>query len=103
MLSAELVDECGRLIEDVRAGKKRPHELYAWNDRCLVDDMLSEEGNAFAQHYFAFDKGNYLADYAKTLQRDLPSEFHVSYSDDNYRLLAAVIDRRYSEWRSRKS
>jgi hypothetical protein len=75
------------------------YALYEWWDNCLVSDMLSTEGDAFARAYFDFDHGQYLADYARVLQRRLPSEFHVLFTDENYKTIGAVIDRRFAAWR----
>ena len=75
-------------------------QTYEWWDCCLVDDMLSDEGNAFAMAYFDFDKGRYLADYIGLLQGDLPSEFHVDLTEENYQKLKPTIDQRYAEWKA---
>src|SRR5947209_3770481 len=34
-------------------------DVYQHWDGCLIDDMLSDEGNAFSQIYFDFANGNY--------------------------------------------
>jgi hypothetical protein len=85
------------------AGRYKSREIdalkvYEWWDCALVDDMLSDAGNAFAQAYFDFSRGQYLADYAELLVRDLPSEYHVHYSCENYEVLRKRIDQRYREW-----
>ena len=72
----------------------------AW-DRCLLSDMLSDEGNAFAQAYFDFEKGQYLADYGELLVEELPSEYHVEYSWENQHLMNSRIDARYAAWKER--
>ena len=90
------------MLDRFRAGRATIHEVYEWWDCCLVDDMLSEEGNRFAMHYFDFEKGKYLQDYGETLQGTRPSEFHVSYTEKNYRRMKEVIDRRYKKWMSGK-
>lgn len=87
------------ILRKFQAGEITIHDLYQWWDGCLVDDMLSEEGNAFAMHYFDFQSGQYIPDYIVTLQGRLPSEFHVEYSEDNYQKMREVIDRRYDEWK----
>ncbi len=87
------------ILDQFRAGEVPIHDVYRWFDGCLVDDMLSDEGNAFARAYFDFEKGEYIADYAKTLRGDLETDFHVPYTEENYRLMAAVIDDRYAAWR----
>jgi hypothetical protein len=102
LMSEEFVDESAASLEKFRAGEAGIHEVYGEWDCCLVDDMLSDEGNAFAMHYFDFDRGKYLHDYAETLQRGMPSEFHVEYSEENYQRIKAVIDRRYQLWKARR-
>jgi hypothetical protein len=87
-------------LDRYRAGELSIHGLYAWWDRCLASDMLSDAGNAFAMQYFDFDRGEYIADYVATLQGSLPSEFHVSYTEESYARLRSVIDRRYEQWKS---
>ena len=74
------------------------HELFGWWDTCLVSDMLSEQGNAFAMHYFDYTEGKYIQDYMSTLQGPLPSEFHIVYSEENYSKLKPVVDARYQDW-----
>jgi len=86
-------------IEEYRAGRRTLLSLYEWWDCCLIEGMLSEEGNRFARHYFDFDRGHYLSDYRKILQGSLPSEYHVEFSDRNYGKLKPVIDRRYRRWK----
>lgn len=101
-LMAEEFTSEAKPLGEYRARTRTLLSLYEWWDCCLVDDMLSEEGNAFARHYFDFDKGQYLNDYIGLLQGDLPSEFHVEFTDANYAELKSVIDRRYQEWKRPK-
>jgi hypothetical protein len=75
--------------------------LFEWWDTCLISDMLSTQGNAFAIHYFDYTGGKYIQDYTATLQETLPSEFHVVYSDGTYEKLRPIIDGRYHEWLKR--
>ncbi len=69
-------------------------------DGCLVDDMLTDEGNAFASAYFDYDVGRYLDDLIGALKGDLPSEYHIPLNDDAYESIKAVIDRRYAAWKA---
>jgi uncharacterized membrane protein len=100
LLDQSFADESASILEQFRAGTATIHDVYKWSDCCLINDMLSEEGNKFAMHYFDFDVGKYLQDYAKTLQGELPSELHVPYTEENYQRMKPVIDRRYREWKS---
>lgn len=61
------------------------------------EEDLNEEGNAFAKQYYATNR--YGEDYDKTLASGLPTIYHVADSWENYDRIAAVIDRRFSEWK----
>ena len=75
-------------------------ELWGWFDRCLIDSMLSDEGNAFTRFYFRFeDEPGYYADLTATLAADLPSYSHVPYTFENQARIDAVIDARHAQWR----
>lgn len=90
------------ILKKFREGNATIYQVYDWWDRCLVDDQLSEEGNAFAMHYFEFEHGTYLEDYVATLQGDLPSEFHIDFTEANYEAMKSVIERRYKEWKTQR-
>ena len=98
LMSDFFVTESADSLAAFKRGETSIHELYESWDRCPISDMLSPQGNAFAMSYFDFEKGKYLADYMKTLQGGLPTEFHVQYSDENYQKLKHVIDERYARW-----
>ena len=102
MMNDFFLRESHDVVDKFRAGEATIHQVYEWWDCCLVDDMLSEEGNSFAKAYFDFEIGQYIHDYIATLQGDLPSEFHVDYTEENYERMRQVIDRRYTEWSTRK-
>jgi len=72
-------------------------------DGVFMEDMLSEEGNGFAQYYFDFERGKYLRDYGELLAKGLPTIYHVTNSWANYERLKARIDKRYREWKSAQS
>lgn len=98
---AEKIDVVvGSVLRSLHEGRATTHDIYEWWDGCLILDMLSEEGNAFAMHYFGFEHGRYMQDYKRTLQRRLPTEYHVAYTEDGYTRLRQVIDRRYQEWKA---
>jgi hypothetical protein len=102
LMSEFFEQEGADIVRQFRAGGVSIHGVYAWWDWCLLDDMLSDEGNAFALHYFDFKRGSYLRDYKRTLQRRLPTEYHVDYNEENYQRLRQVIDRRYEKWKAPK-
>ena len=103
LYSEEFYSESKEQIEDYKLKKKTAIEIYDWWDRCLIDDMLNDEGNAFAQDYFDFDKGVYLSDYANILVGELPSEFHVQYSWENQEKMSAKITKRYEKWKEKQN
>jgi hypothetical protein len=72
-------------------------------DEKFTEMDLNDEGNAFARDYYITDKGvNYFADYRDTLGRDLPSQYHVEDSWENFDKLAPVLDARLEEWRGQR-
>lgn len=102
LVSDEMRDESEELLQRYKSREKTAIDVYGWWDCCLVDDMLSPEGNAFAQAYFELQNGQYMNDYIELLVGDLPSEFHVSYTWENYDIIRARINERYAEWRRSK-
>jgi hypothetical protein len=102
LMSQEFMEESGDEIAKFHAGQASIHQIYEWWDCCLIDDMLSDQGNAFAMHYFDFEKGEYIHEYIELLQGTLPSEFHIDYNEANYQRMKELIDRRYKEWKKSK-
>ena len=100
LMSSEFLGECPDLIAQYKAGEKTALDVYSWWDCCLIDDMLSDEGNAFAMHYFDFENGRYMNDYIDLLVVDLPSEFHVEFNQANYEVISSQIDRRFKDWKA---
>ena len=89
------------LFNGVRERRITGRQAYAeWLDGNLTSDQLTEEGNAFAASYVALGVGPYLNDYADVLARDLPTEYHVADTWENYDLLARRIDERFAAWRA---
>lgn len=98
LMSKTFLKESNDVLSRYNSGAATIHDVYRWWDTCLISDMLSKKGNEFARFYFDFDNGAYMADYIEVLQKQLPSEFHVTYSEDNYLLLKKRIEQRYQEW-----
>ena len=71
-------------------------------DEKLVAEELTDEGNAFARHYYGVGQDGvvspYLNDYEQTLGDSLPSLYHVAATWENYAKLEQVMDHRYREW-----
>ncbi|MDJ0941445.1 MAG: hypothetical protein QNJ00_16910 [Woeseiaceae bacterium] len=99
LMSEEFVADSAEQIAAYKRREMTALQLYARWDYCLVDDMLSNEGNRFAAHYFDFSTGSYLTDYLSILVQDLPSQFQVEYSWDNQEVISHRIDKRYQYWK----
>ena len=97
MMSDFFEQEAADILRQFRSGEVSAHAVYEWWDGCLIDEMLSDEGNTFAKSYFDFENGSYISDYIATLKGRLLSEFHVDYTEANYHKMAQVINRRYAE------
>ena len=102
LYSEEFRGESGDLIARFKAREVTGPEIYESWDGCLIDDMLSDEGNAFSQEYFDFKSGKYLADYEELLLGGLPTLYHVANTWPNYDRLRERLDQRYAEWRRRR-
>jgi hypothetical protein len=102
MMSEFFVTDCADELARFRAGELSIHELYGRWGHCIISDMLSEKGNAFAMHYFDFEQGAYLKDYRATLLGSLPSELHIEYSEENYAKLKPLMDAAFARWSEAK-
>ena len=89
--------------EDHERLKKRsvtPGRFFLDSDGKLVDEMLSEEGNRFAEAYFDLDKGQYLHDYDRVLCRGkVQVAYELPDTWENFDTLKPVLDRRLDEFR----
>jgi hypothetical protein len=99
LVGGVFLDDFSEELSQCKNNKMSVIKLYKIVDRCLVSDMLSEEGNRFTLYYFDFENGSYLADYAEALASDLESIFHVSYNDEIYNQIKQVIEKRYNDWK----
>lgn len=103
LYSEEFREGTADLIAAFKAREVTGPEVYEFWDGCLIDTMLSAEGNAFSQDYFDFDRGKYLADYEELLLGDLPTLYHVANTWEHYERLRERLDRRYAEWQRKRS
>jgi hypothetical protein len=79
-------------------------QVYKAWDGCLIDYMLTDEGNAFAKYYYNGEDGQgglYFDDYEAALVGDLPSLYHVKDTWENYDVIKKKIDQRYEAWEKR--
>lgn len=103
LFSEAFAKESPGLISAYLSKEKTSVQVYDWWDRCLVDDMLNDEGNAFAQDYFDFETGSYLADYSALLAKGLQTVFHVPYSWEHQERMSARITKRFQQWKRKRA
>ena len=65
----------------------------------LVDDMLTDEGLAFAIHYLDPRFGGYIDDYRRYVVGGRDSDYHVPDDDTSDSRVTTLLDARYAEWR----
>ena len=103
LYSEEFREETGDLIPRFKAREVTGPEVYESWDGCLIDDMLSDEGNAFSQDYFDFERGKFLTDYEELLRGELPSLYHVANTWNNYDRLRERLNQRYAQWQRKRA
>lgn len=70
-------------------------------DGTLTDEELNDEGNAFAEDYYSGANtlvGCYLDDWGQLCGDDSPKSYVDSW--ERYDQIAAIIDRRYLDWKN---
>lgn len=110
LISDWLREEAEEEIQQVKEGKLSGADfLISVCDEKLLDEDLSEIGNAFAQDYYEGDTdfaekfASYTDDYINTLdQEELESFYEVENTPENYQLLKKVIDKRFQDWKNYK-
>jgi hypothetical protein len=70
--------ELGGYVAAFKARDVTGAKVFEACDGVFMEDMLSEEGNGFAQYYFDFERGQYLRDYGELLAKGLPTIYHVA-------------------------
>jgi len=78
LLSSEMENDSADLLAQYRSGEKTALDVYGWWDGCLIDDMLSDEGNEFAAEYFDFSRGEYIHDYIALFARLLETRMFAA-------------------------
>lgn len=74
-------------------------------DEKFWDDDLSEEGLEFTLYYYQGESTenfkNYIDDYCEVLGESVESLYEIENSWENYDKLKPILDKRYSDWKSR--
>jgi hypothetical protein len=66
-------------------------------DGVLSDEDLSKDGNAFAAHYYK----DYMGEYDQLIRKRLATAYHATDDWLTYDMVAAMIDKRHAQFRSR--
>ncbi len=85
-------------LSSYRAGKITATRLLQITDGVLDDQLLSEEGNRFAESYY---EASYLSEYCD-LFPDAATCYHVQDTVDNARIVKVALDSRYEAWKKEK-
>ena len=94
-------DETPDLLKELRDRTTTPCAwFFSACDEKFTDEDLSDEGNAFAQHYYAGAGALYLDDYLETIGTGLDSLYHVPDSWGTFDSLAPVICERHKSWKA---
>jgi hypothetical protein len=99
LLDGEFFSDIQDEITQFKNGTMTATELFRCLNGVLDNAMLNLLGNRFSEFYFHFEYGRYLHDYNSTLAKNLPSEFHIEDTPENYRTACEFISRRYTEWK----
>jgi hypothetical protein len=87
-------------LEILRSRSLPPGKFFM--ERCdgkFIEDDVNDEGNSFAQAYFDFQNGQYLADYQATLAQDVSNLYYVTDDWENFDRLKPILDKRFAEWK----
>ncbi len=94
-------------LESLKQRRETPGSwFYKACDGKLIDEDLNDEGNRFAQFYYAeadgqliIRAGSFLADYEATFP-EFDDLYSVTDTWESFDRLSPIIDRRFQEWRN---
>ena len=106
LVSDNLSNQSGEMITKFLKGEIMPSEilrLYC-NDE-LTKDHLNAQGNAFTkQYYWVGWKYSYSKDYDQLAGwPDVSCCFYLNDTNENYKLVKAMLDKRYAEWKQEQN
>lgn len=106
LFNKQFFDELG-IQKDIDAFKNRrirATDIYRnLLDGTLTNEDLNEDGNAFSQYYFDFNKGQYIQDYMKVFGLKADNNYVVENTWENYEKIKKVVDQRYVQWKKKRS
>ena len=86
-------------LEKLRNREQTPGQWFLEHcDEKFTDEDLNEQGNNFAQYYYAADGAPYLNVYESILGHDVSHLYAVPDTWDSFDKLAQKIGNDYSEW-----
>lgn len=92
--------EASAKIEAVRNGEMSGRLfLIEECDGKFISEMLKAEAIPFVELYY---EKRYLRDYQETLVADLSSDYLVEDSEENYRVIATLLDQQFDAWQRGK-
>ncbi len=104
MASEELAEDAEEDLQALPERSTTPGlSLLQCSDGKFVDDLISDEANAFTAAYYDLENGQYLEDYEEQLGAEVPSLYHVADTWENFDRLAPVIAQRFAAWQATQS
>jgi hypothetical protein len=92
-----LLDDFTEEVRQYKIGQITAPRLLEITDGVLDDQMLSEEGNLFASHYY---QDGYLAEYPSLFPKKA-STYHVEDTLENILKVKKHLDSRYNTWKKK--
>ena len=91
-------EEIPNAIAELRERRITPGKyLIEYCDEKFTDEMLNDEGNAFAEAYF---QDRYIFDYADLLAGAVPSCYHVADTWATFDIVSRLLAKRFDEWKN---
>ncbi|QIF01767.1 hypothetical protein [Roseimicrobium sp. ORNL1] len=75
-----------------------PEDFRPWGDIVFLDYMVKPEWRPFVEAYY---ESEYARDYVATLKGELPSMYHIPFTDEGSAKLKPVLDERYAQWQEK--
>jgi hypothetical protein len=103
LLSEEFLAKAGEGVQQFKARTLTGPKLYELWQGVLTEEMLSEEGNAFARNYFDFRRGEYLEDYEELLAPAGATLLAVEDKWEHFHALSLRLNERYEAWKEERA
>lgn len=100
--SEDFEEQNGDIIIQYKQRQISGPKLYELSGGVLSADDVNDEGRLFCNYYY--EPNTYFNDYRDTFikgglfKKDLPSDYHVQDTWENFSKICKVIDKRYKVW-----